>query len=51
MDEDITNYISKKIQLTSCASLHPMHLERILVHLDVNLYPDALGCMDVQDVN
>ena len=44
-------YINKKTQLTSCASLHPMHLEHILVHPDVNLHPDALGCMDAQDVN
>ena len=46
MYKEYINIISKKNQLTSCTFQHSMHLEHILVHLDVKLHPDALEYMD-----
>ena len=44
-------FISKKNKLTSCASLHLIHLKCILIHLDINQHPNALGYMDARDIN
>ena len=51
LENAILKCISKKNQLIPYTFLHLIHLECSLVSLDVNMHPNALRCMDTQDVN